>query len=343
MKTSNISATVGMMNYNENSKTQLAALNSMTSLIHLGLAHLNITPTVIADFGASHGKNSIEAIKIMIEYLKKTNKLLPSLLIIHNDLPTNDWTTLFQLLAQDNSYYSMANGHSFYEQCLPSNSLSIGFSSYAINWLSKIPNNISNQRFYMLANEQDHQAFKDQAKLDFNAFIQHRSKELQTGGILLLSIPSVDDDGFDSLSYGIDNLYTSARTYFTSKEFQEFTPPVYYRPLLECIDYSLFEQCSLELIKVESIQVKFPVVEQYRNGQLTLDQVALGITKVVQTLFELNVRQVLKANGRSNEEIEKVSIEFWLLYQQNIKENINLYLENTPFVCANLILKKKEN
>jgi len=67
--------------------------------------------------------------KIIIEYLEKTNKLFRSPIVIHNDLPTNDWTTLFQLLAKDNSYHALANGHSFYEQCLPSNTLSIGFSS----------------------------------------------------------------------------------------------------------------------------------------------------------------------------------------------------------------------
>ncbi|CAF0994292.1 unnamed protein product [Rotaria sordida] len=106
----NTGATLDMVaGYNENRSSQLAVVNYMIPYIHL------------------------EAMKIIIQYLQQTNKLITSPLVVHNDLPTNDWTILFQLLAKDNSYQGVAMGRSFYEQCLPSNSLSIGFSSSSIN------------------------------------------------------------------------------------------------------------------------------------------------------------------------------------------------------------------
>ncbi|CAF5159533.1 unnamed protein product [Rotaria sp. Silwood1] len=132
---------------------------------------------------------------IIIQYLQQTNKLITSPLVVHNDLPTSDWTTLFQLLAKDNSYQGMANGRSFYQQCLPSNSLSIGFSCTSVNWLSKVPCTIANHRFYIYAEEKEREAFKHQSKLDFDAFIENRSRELVPGGILILNISSADHEG----------------------------------------------------------------------------------------------------------------------------------------------------
>ncbi|CAF1640499.1 unnamed protein product, partial [Rotaria sordida] len=92
---------VGMAeSYNENSDPQLAIISLMIPYIHMGIDELDISsssPLIIADFGSSLGKNSIIAMKIFLKYLQQTNKLVTSPLIVHNDLPTNDWTTLFQL------------------------------------------------------------------------------------------------------------------------------------------------------------------------------------------------------------------------------------------------------
>ncbi len=103
---------------------------------------------------------------------------------------------------------------------------------------------------------------------------------------MLLSIPSVDQQGLDCLSFGLDTLYTCARSLFSTKELSDFTPSVYYR--------SLFDRCSLKLIKAELAQVKLPFLEQYQLGQLIFDQYIQAIVKLLQSLFELSLRQVLK-------------------------------------------------
>ena len=49
----------------------------MTYFIYSGINAMNIsrsTPLIIADFGSSYGRNSIQIMKIIIEYLKKTKK-----------------------------------------------------------------------------------------------------------------------------------------------------------------------------------------------------------------------------------------------------------------------------
>ena len=67
--------------------------------------------------------------------------------MVHTDLPENDFTVLFQTLTASPKCYLRNNpavfasavGKSFYEQILPSNSLTLGWSSWAVQWLSRTP------------------------------------------------------------------------------------------------------------------------------------------------------------------------------------------------------------
>jgi hypothetical protein len=112
--------------YNENSRPQLAAVDSTIEYIREAINVLatqhSSSPFIIADFGSARGRNSIHVMKTTIQCLKETNKGEDErqILVVHNDLPMNDWTTLFDLLNKDNSYHGVANGRSFYEPCLPS-------------------------------------------------------------------------------------------------------------------------------------------------------------------------------------------------------------------------------
>jgi hypothetical protein len=70
----------------------------------------------------------MHAMKIIIDYMKKSKSTERSFLVIHNDLPTNDWIQLFNLLNEKKTYFGLANEHSFYEQCLPLNSITVSYS-----------------------------------------------------------------------------------------------------------------------------------------------------------------------------------------------------------------------
>jgi hypothetical protein len=185
--------------YNSNSLPQLSVIQSSISFIEQAIDVLDIVPSsfpiIIADFGSSHGVNSMYAIKTIIDYIKRTKKAENSFLVIHNDLPTNDWTTLFNVLNQDRTYFGLSNGRSFYEQCLPSNVLTIGYSSTSIHWLSQKPCNISNHCYFLFAKDEELAAFKTQAQRDYAQFLENRSHELIKGGVLILTILSIDEEG----------------------------------------------------------------------------------------------------------------------------------------------------
>ena len=73
--------------------------------------------------------------------------------VVHIDLPTSDFSALFQALAADpDSYlqndpaaFAAAVGRSFYEAVLPPRSVTLGWCSWAVQWLSRAPGPIPDQ------------------------------------------------------------------------------------------------------------------------------------------------------------------------------------------------------
>lgn len=96
---------------------------------------------VIADYGSSEGRNSLAPMATAIRALRARAGLTRAISVVHTDLPGNDFSALFQLLATDPASYLRDNpavfasavGHSFYEQILPSKSATLGWSGGPCN------------------------------------------------------------------------------------------------------------------------------------------------------------------------------------------------------------------
>jgi hypothetical protein len=296
---------------------------------------------IIADFGSSQGLNSIYAIKAIINYLQKTNKYIKEPFIVHNDLPTNDWKSLFQLLIEDNSYKGVASGRSFYEQCLPNNSLQIGYSSTALHWLSEKPCNVSNHCYIGLSEDfKEREAIKHQAYLDYCQFLQHRSHELVPGGVLILTIMGTNEQGETGFEGLKQILYECAQLLpLTSEELSDFTLPFYCRSYEECIDEKVFIQYSFELIKSKLASTSSPVFKQLKEEQISLDEFARSISLYVQGWSESILLQALMNNGRTKENISTILNQFWALYEGKVKDQPDV--ANFCLHHIYLILKKK--
>ncbi|CAF0878356.1 unnamed protein product [Didymodactylos carnosus] len=297
-------------------------------------------PLIIADFGSSHGLNSIYAMKAIIKYLKTSKNEQRSFLIVHNDLPTNNWAILFDLLNKDGSYFGLANGRSFYEQCLPSNSLSIGYSSASLNWISCKPCNISNHCVSLFALNDEYEKFKQQARLDYTQFLEHRSNELLPGGVLILCIPCLSDKGLHGVEIAFQLLYKCAKFLpITEQELLDYTLPLYYRTDEELIDYDLFKKVSFKLIKSKLCEVRTDICTRFQQGELTLDEFANDRTQFVRSWGEPSLREALeKNNHRSKEAVETLLEQFWNVYEREVKELSNQF-DIYAFVTY-LILKK---
>jgi hypothetical protein len=192
--------------YNRDSRVQAAGLSPAFPLFeraaHLVPLHDGVEPIVIADFGASEGKNSLRPIQAAIDVFRSRIDAARAISVVHTDLPGNDFTALFKALAGPESYarddavFSFAVGRSFYQQILPTASVTLGWSSWAVQWLSRIPGAIPDH--VQIAYSRDAAArarYARQAAEDWRAFLTARGRELRAGARLVIVTMALDEEG----------------------------------------------------------------------------------------------------------------------------------------------------
>jgi hypothetical protein len=171
-------------------------------------------PFVIADYGSSQGRNSLRPLRAAIAVMRERIGLARPICVIHTDLPDNDFGSLFQVLQTDpdsymqgdpNVYYN-AIGRSFYEGVLPPNEVSLGWSSYAACWLSRVPAYIPGHFHDLRATGTAREAFDAQAAMDWATFLSLRARELRPTGRLVVVLPAIDEAGI----HGIEPLLDAA-------------------------------------------------------------------------------------------------------------------------------------
>jgi hypothetical protein len=173
-------------------------------------------PIVIADYGASTGHNSLLPMCAAIAVLRKRTRHDHSILVVHTDLPDNDFTAMFRTLSDDpDSYlqkdaatFASAVGRSFYAQILPSNSINLGWSSWAIQWLSRVPAPIPDHIHVAYSSDERVKAeYARQAAHDWHEFVAFRGRELAPGGRIVVMTPGVDESGDFGYNPLLDSIY----------------------------------------------------------------------------------------------------------------------------------------
>ncbi|MBV9653062.1 MAG: hypothetical protein JOZ42_00725 [Acetobacteraceae bacterium] len=194
--------------YNRRSGVQAASLRVPLSMLEHAAATVPLpgqpAPVVIADYGASSGHNSLAPMKAAVSSLRQRCGADRAISVVHTDLPGNDFAVLFQTLADDPESYmkgdeavfASAVGRSFYGQILPSCSVTLGWSSWAVQWLSHAPAQIPDHVQVAYSNDPAARAaFARLAKEDWHAFLLSRGKELCPGGRLVIVTMACSDDG----------------------------------------------------------------------------------------------------------------------------------------------------
>jgi hypothetical protein len=204
--------------YNQHARHQTAAASAAGQFLERAVSNLTIDhsaePIVIADYGSSQGKNSQMPMRAAITSLRP--RLVPArpIFVYHIDQPSNDFNSLFEVLASPDSYawsdaslFPCAIGRSFYENVLPPGSVHIAWSSYAAVWLSRVPATIPGDLFCSAQSAPAARAaFARQAASDWQTFLSLRATELRTGGCLVVALPGRDDHG----TVGVENLFLKA-------------------------------------------------------------------------------------------------------------------------------------
>jgi hypothetical protein len=201
--------------YNRSSRVQAGGLLPAVPLLEqaaLTVALAGAPETiVVADYGAAEGHNSLVPMAVAIGALRQRVGPQRAISVVHTDLPGSDFAGLFQTLENDpDSYlrldaanFASAVGRSFYQQILPSGSVTLGWSSWAVQWLSRRPAPIPDH--VQVAYSRDpvaHAAYARQAAEDWRGFLLHRGHELVPGGglvVLTMAMTEAGDFGYGPL------------------------------------------------------------------------------------------------------------------------------------------------
>jgi hypothetical protein len=164
---------------------------------------------VIADFGAASGGSSLEPIRAVLGARRGSGPAL----VVHTDIPSNDFSALFELVeSAPNTYlgapgvFTLAAGQSFYHRLLPDDFLSLGWSSIAVHWLSEVPAPIADHIYCSFAQGDTRDALCRQSAHDWRTFLDHRAHELRRSGRLVILGGAALDDG----SSGAEGLMDTA-------------------------------------------------------------------------------------------------------------------------------------
>ncbi|MCV7218398.1 SAM-dependent methyltransferase [Mycobacterium crocinum] len=213
---------MGSHTYTESSRLQAAGLRTATARFEEAARSIAIPrapqPIAIADYGAATGYNSLLPIGAAIDIIRKRTRTDHAILVAHTDVPGNDFTTLFSTLADDqDSYlkkdsatYASVVGRSFYSQILPSDSIALGWSSWAIHWLRRVPMPIPDHiEISYSADDDARRAYARQAAEDWRDFIAFRGRELAPGGRLLVLTVGLKPDGTSGFEVAFDAIMTA--------------------------------------------------------------------------------------------------------------------------------------
>jgi SAM dependent carboxyl methyltransferase len=244
----------GKGRYNRSSQVQAAGLSPAVPMLERAAREVLLPgerlPIVIADYGSSQGHNSLAPVGAAIDVLRERAGRERAISVVHVDLPGNDFTALFETLLSDPQSYlkrdaaafASAVGRSFYEQVLPAETVTLGWSSWAVQWLSQAPGVIPDQVQVALSSDAEaKKAFHRQAAEDWRQFLAARGRELCEGGRLVVLTMAADERG-------------------------EFG----YRALLQAIYGSLVKMVNSSFLTEEELrQMSIPTVGRSREEFLT--------------------------------------------------------------------------
>ncbi|KAB5527740.1 hypothetical protein DKX38_021587 [Salix brachista] len=174
----------------------------------------------MADMGCSSGPNTFlpiwEVLEAIDESSRKLNRKPPILQVFLNDLPGNDFNSIFRSLpsfhkkleeemgGEFGPCFIAAMPGNFYRRLFPPRSLHFVHSSYTLQWFSEvleIPLNKGNIYLAKTSPPGVHKAYLNQYEKDFTAFLRSRSEEMIPGGCMVLTIYGRDENSDSSAKH----------------------------------------------------------------------------------------------------------------------------------------------
>ncbi|KAJ0251098.1 hypothetical protein HA466_0134850 [Hirschfeldia incana] len=258
----------------------------------------------IADLGCSSGPNTLSTIRDIIKavifahHREIPNEPLPELSVFLNDLPQNDFNSIFKTLPDFHmelkrdtknddcpSIFIAACPGSFYGRLFPEKTIHFIYSSFSLHWLSKIPPALFDHQCKSInkgcinicssSPEAVSKAYYSQFKEDFSMFLRSRSKEVVASGRMVLILlgregPEHVDRGmsftWELLTRAIADLVAQGET--EEEKLDSYETHFYAASAAE-IEGEVNKEGSFELEKLETMEVEKKDNEDgMRSGEL---------------------------------------------------------------------------
>jgi hypothetical protein len=276
-------------------------------------------PYVIADLGAAGGGSSLEPMRRALAGRRGDGEAL----VIHTDIPSDDFSALFELvdfspqsyLKDREDVFALAAGRSFYERLLPEGMLSLGWSSIAVHWLSALPMPIADHIYCSFAGGDARAALRDRSARDWHSFLADRAAELRPSGRLVVIGGASQDDG----QSGAEGLMTAAdgalrqlvaTGVIAESEYARMTIPTWNRTPAEFVaPFQAGEFAgTLELRRSDLRWLPDPYFEAYgRDGDL--DAYVESVADFFRAAFEESLLACLEG-GRAPDDRERITTTF---------------------------------
>jgi hypothetical protein len=150
-------------------------------------------PFRAVDLGAAAGTNSLEPMRAVVEGVRARTGTDTPVTVVHTDILANDFNALLRnVVSTEGSYaqlpsvFAFVEARSFYERLFPAGDLHLAWTAIAVHWISRVPEPIPDHIFSSRATGNIREAFREQARRDWAAFLQHRAVELVPGGQLVV-------------------------------------------------------------------------------------------------------------------------------------------------------------
>src|SRR5262249_22642183 len=150
--------------YNRHSPQQAEIAAMSEDALRRAVESLPTTPSapVVVDYGSSQGRNSTGPMRVVLDALRARLPAPAPVHVVHTDLASNDWSTLFRTVFGPDGYltgheavFPSAIGRSFYERLLPDATVTIGWSGTSVLWLDGRPDVGPGNLFSSLATGED--------------------------------------------------------------------------------------------------------------------------------------------------------------------------------------------
>nr|UMB49587.1 salicylic acid methyltransferase [Cucumis sativus] len=208
---------VGDESYAKNSLLQQKATSIAWPVIKKAIEDLcsennnSITSLSIADLGCSSGPNTLTIISNLIKHIELHNNKPFQYQIFFNDLPSNDFNSIFislqnfledlkiQIGADFGTCFFNGVPGSFYGRLFPDKSLHFVHSCYSLQWLSQVPKEmevINKGNIFIDSTSPKNviDGYFKQFQKDFSLFLKCRGEEVVRGGRMVVTLVGRTDE-----------------------------------------------------------------------------------------------------------------------------------------------------